>query len=113
MIGLLKSLISLIYQQFAVDVDEEHRVFVSLFEYPASAVLAVNLCLYVFPADFLFGKQFVVVVEHLQICVAIHVVDNGIHYVSAYCVTDHVYVIGVVNVFVYYYNICHMIVIPV
>lgn len=105
--------VGLVYQQFAVDVEEQHGVFVFLFEDPASTVLAVYLCLDVFVADFLFGEQFVAVVEHLEVGLAVNIVDDSVHEVAADCVTYHINIVGVMDVFVHNGYVSHMIVVPV
>lgn len=106
-------LVGLVYQQFAVGVEEQHRVFVSFLEDPAAAVLAVYLGLDVFAADFLLGQHLVVLVEDLQVGVAVHIVDDGVHQVAADGVANHIDVICVVDVFVHHYDIGDVIVIPV
>ena len=107
------SLVCFVYQQFAVDKEEKHRVLVSFLEYPASTILAVDFGLDILVADLLLSKQFVVLVENLEVGIAVTVVDDGIHDVSTDGVAYHIDIIGILDVFVYNHHISHMIVIPV
>lgn len=63
--GYLVLFVGLVDEQLAVGIEEEERVAVSLFHYPAAAILGINFHLYVFVADLLLGQKFVVFVIYL------------------------------------------------
>lgn len=110
---ILSFSIGFVYQKFAVDIEEEHWVFVSFLENPAATILAVNLCLDVFAAYFLLSQKFVVLVEYLEVGVTVTIVDYGIHYISADGIADHINIVGVFYIFVHHRDVGYMIVVPV
>lgn len=109
----LAVLICLVNQQLTACVDEQHRVFVFLLEDPAATILTINLSLDILAAYLLLGKKFVVLVEDLQIGVAVTVIDYGIHDVATDSIADHVYIISIFHISVNHGDISDMVVIPI
>lgn len=80
---------------------------------PATAVLLIDFHLAVFTADLLFSKELVVLVIDLDVGVAVGVIHEGVHIVTADSVGDEVHLVALLDILSHHDDIRHMVVIPV
>lgn len=106
-------LICLVDKQLSVSVEEEQWVFVVLLHNPASAVLTIDFHLAVFLVHLLFSQKLVVLVEYLEVGMAVRIFYEGVHILSTYCVGNHFYIILFVYILFHYHEVSWMIVVPV